>query len=140
MHSYAYILVKSIWISPANGDPQAFIIHNSLSTTACPSVDTLAIVYTLLERVNGRARHLDKVCDLTHFVTQTEKCRNFHSIVSLWSHFEIYSNNKPFSFMSQSQSIQWVKQKPDNNCQITRLKPKFVFNLFWPSRYLVNVP
>ena len=39
----------------------------------------------------------------------------FHSIVFPQSHFETRNNNKRFSSMSQSQSIGWVKQKPDNN-------------------------
>ena len=42
----------------------------------------------------------DKVCDLTHFVSRTNKCRNFHSIISLRSQFEIHNNNKKKSFMS----------------------------------------
>ena len=55
-----------------------------------------------------RARLPDKVCDLTHFVSHTKKCRNCHSIVNLRNHFEIHNNNKPFSSMPQSQSIGWV--------------------------------
>ena len=55
--------------------------------------------------------------DCFEFCVPYEKCRNFHSIVSLRSQFEIHSNNKPFSSMSQSQSIGWVKQKLDNNSQ-----------------------
>ena len=59
-----------------------FRIHNSLSITACTSVDTLAIVYALLDCVDGCARHPDKVSDLTHFVSSTKKYRHFHSIIS----------------------------------------------------------
>ena len=66
----------------------------------------------------------DKVCNLTQFFSRTKKCRKFHSIVSLPSHFKIHNKNKPFSSMSQSQSIEWIKQKPDNNCQATRIITK----------------
>ena len=59
----------------------------------------------------------DWVYDLTHFVSRMRKCRNFHWIISLRSHFEIYNNNKSFSSMLQPQRIGWIKQKPDNNCQ-----------------------
>ena len=116
--------------SSLNGIPQAFTIHNSLSTTACTSVDIFAIVHALLYRIDGCARHTDKVCDLTHFASHVKKCRNFHSIVSLGSHFEIHNNNKLFSSMSQSQSIGWIKQKPDNNCQTTRIVIKSFVQLF----------
>ena len=107
------------------------MIHNSLSTAACTSVDTFAVVHALLDRVDGYARHPDKVCDFTHFVSRTKKCRNFKSIVPLRSHFEIHKNNKPFSLISQSQSIKWVKQKPDNNCQTTGIIVNMSFvNIF----------
>ena len=78
-------------------------------------------------RVDGCERHPDKVCGITHFVSLMKKCRNFHSIVSLRSHFEIHNNNKYFSTISQSQSIGWVKQKPDNNCQTIRIITKILF-------------
>ena len=67
----------------------------------------------------------DKVCNVTHFEYRTKMCRNFHSIVSLRGHFEIYNNNKSFSSMSQSQSIGWVKRKADNNCQTVRIVTKY---------------
>ena len=59
-------------------------------------------------------------------------CRNCHSIVSLMSHFEIHKNNKPYSSMPQSQSIEWVEQKPDNNCQTTRIVTKRFVHFFCP--------
>ena len=62
-----------------------------------------------------RLYETDKVCDITHFVFRTKKCRNFQSIVSLRSHFEIHNVNQPFSSTPQSQSIGCLKQKPDNN-------------------------
>ena len=70
----------------SNGIPQAVTIHNSLK-----SVDTFAIVHTLRDRVDGCARP-------TRFATSVTLCsaqrspRNFHSIVSLYSHFEIYNS------------------------------------------------
>ena len=88
---------------------------------------------TETEKQRGRHNHLpslDKVYDLTHFVFRTKKCRNFHSIVSLRRRFEIHNNNKLFSSMSQSQSIVWVKQKPDNNCLITRILTKNIVLFF----------
>ena len=93
--------------------------------------------YALLERVNGCARHPDADCALTRFVSRTKKCRNFHSIVSLRSNFEIHNNNKPFSSMSQSESIGWVKQNTDNNCQTTRIVNKRFVQFFSnPSVYI----
>ena len=53
--------------------PQAVTIPNSLSTTAYTSVDTFAIIHALLDRVDGCARYLDKVCKLTHYVSRTKK-------------------------------------------------------------------
>ena len=55
-----------------------------------------------------------------HFVSRMKKWRNFYSIISLRSHFEIHNNNKSFSSMSQSRNIGWGKQKPENNCQTTK--------------------
>ena len=78
----------------------------------------------------SRLCEIDKVCDLTHFVSRTKKCINFQSIVSLWSHFEIHTNNKHFSSMSQSQTITWIKQKPDDNCQTTRIVSKSFVQFF----------
>ena len=60
----------------------------------------------------------------------TKKCRNFHSVVFRRSHFETHNNSKPFSSMSQSQSIEWVKQKPDNNIQRTRNVTNSLFIFF----------
>ena len=97
---------------------------------ACLLTHTPALLHALLDRVDGCARHPDKACDLTHFVSRTKKYRIFHSIVSLQIHFEICNNNKPFSSMSQSQSIEWVKQKPDNNYQATRIVTKNFVQLF----------
>ena len=65
-----------------NGIPQAVTIHNTLSTTVCTSVDTFAIGQALLVRVGGCTKTINIATSLTN------KCRNFHSIVSLWSHFE----------------------------------------------------
>ena len=48
--------------------------------------------------------------DLTLFVARTKKCRNFHSIVSLRSQFEIHNTNKSFSLLSQSQTVGCVKK------------------------------
>ena len=42
---------------PANGNLQPVTIYNSLLTTACPSVGIFAIVHSLLDRVDGCARH-----------------------------------------------------------------------------------
>ena len=39
----------------SNGIPQVVAIHNSLSTTACTSVDNFAIIHALLNRVVGYA-------------------------------------------------------------------------------------
>ena len=111
----------------------AVTIHHSLSTTVCTSVDTFPIVYAILDSIDGCARHPDKVCVLSHFVSRTKKRRNFHSIVSLRSHFEIHNDSKPFSSMSQLQNIAWVKQKPNNNCQTTRLVTK-IFVQFFSAR------
>ena len=77
-----------------------------------------------------RLCEIDKVCDLTHFASGTKKCRNFGSIISQWSYFELQNNNKLFSSMSQSQSIVWIKQKLTNNCQTTRIVTKILFNFF----------
>ena len=103
--------------SLSNAIPQAVTIHNSLSTTACASVDTFAIIHAPLNRVDGCARHPEIVCDLTHFV-------------SLRSDFKIHNNNKSFYSMSQSQSIGWVKQKLDNNYQTTRIVTKDFVTFF----------
>ena len=106
---------------------------NSLSTAACTSVDIFAIVHELLDRVDSCARHSDKVFDLTQFASITNKCRNIHSTVSLRSHFEVpnnINNSTPYSFMLQSQSIGWVKQKTDNNCQTTRIVTKSFVQFF----------
>ena len=89
-------LRNAIRSSPSSGFPQAVAIHDSLSTIACTSIDIFAIVYALLDRVDGCARHRDKICDLTHFGSCTKKCRNFHSIISLQSQFEIRNNNNLF--------------------------------------------
>ena len=85
------------------------------------------------------ARHPDKVCKLTHFVSSTKKCSNFHLIVSLRGHFDIHNNNKPFSSMSQSQNIKWVKQKPDNNCKATRIVTKSLVPFFSAHPVYVHV-
>ena len=74
----------------------------------------------------------DTVCDLTHFVSRTKKCRNCHSIVSLRSNIEIHNHNKSFSFMSQSQSVGWVRQNPNNNCQTTSIQLKVLFTFCGP--------
>ena len=111
---------------PSNSVSQAVTIHNSLSTTACTTVDIFAIVYTLHVRVDACARHPEKDCELTHFVSLTKKCKNFHSTGSLRSHFEIQNNGQPFSSMSYSQSIVWVKQKPNNPMSIHYFPEKFI--------------
>ena len=80
----------------------------------------------------------DKVCDLT--LSCMKKYRKFHLIVSLWSHFEIHNNNQPFSSMWQSKSIRKVRQKPDNNCQITRILTKSFIQFIWLTRYLHKMP
>ena len=91
VHAGAWTSWDSFGWHPAScNDPQ----HPS--TTACMSVDTFAIIHALLNRIDGCARHAYKICALTQFVSCTKKCRNFHSIVSLRSHFEIHNNNKPF--------------------------------------------
>ena len=131
-------------MSSMNGIQQAVTIHNSLSTAACTPVDTFAIVYALLDCVDDCVRHLDKVCDLTlcstrknaETSTRLSLCGAFHSIISLRSHFEIHNNNKGFSSMSQSQSIGWVKQMPDNNCQTTGIVSKSFIQFFPPTRYI----
>ena len=89
------------------------------------SVDNFAIVHALLDRVGGCARYPDKVCDLAHSLCAPhEEVLKFSLEVYLRSHFEIHNYYKPFSSMSQSQSIGWVKQKPDNSCQTTRIVTK----------------
>ena len=119
---------------------QAVMIHNSLSIPTCTSVDTIVIVHALFDRVDCCARHPDKVCNRIHFVSRTMKGRHFLLIVSLQSHFEIHNNNKPFSSMSQLRSIGCVKQKPDNNCQTTRIVAKSFAQFFFgpPGRYSVK--
>ena len=112
----------------------------SLSTTACTSVDTFAIAHALLDRVDGCVRPIKFVLTYSlcvqRFVPFYKKCRNFHLIISLWDHFEIRNNNKPFSSMSQLQSIRSVKQKSDNNYRTTRIVTKcFVQFFFRPIRY-----
>ena len=49
-------LRNAIRCSHSNGIPQAAPIHSSLSTTACTSVDTFAIVHALFDRVDGYAK------------------------------------------------------------------------------------
>ena len=63
--------------SPLNSIPQAVTIHNSLSTTACTSVDTFAIAYALLDPLDGCARHPDNVWGLTHFVFSQKSAATF---------------------------------------------------------------
>ena len=117
--------------SPSNGIPQAVTIHISLSNTACTSVDTFAIVHALLDRVDSCARQPDKVCDLTHLVSRTKKCRNFQLIFSLRSNFEIHNNNKSFSSMSQSQSIGGGGLKSRiTTAKQPKLQLNFLFNFF----------
>ena len=53
------------------------------SNNARNAIDTFAIVHALLDRVDDCARHPNKVCDLTHLVSCTKKCRHYHSIVFL---------------------------------------------------------
>ena len=86
--------------------------------------------------IRRRLCEIDKVWDLTHSVFSTKKCRNFQSIVSLRSHFTIHNNNKPFSSMSQSQSIVWVKQKQYNICQTTNIVTRTFIKFFFvhPAR------
>ena len=100
-----------------NAIPQAVTIYNSLLATAWTSIDTFAVVHAFIDRMDGCARHSNKVWDLTHFVFSMKKHRNFHLIVSPLSHFEIHYHNKHFSSMSQSQSIGWAKQKLDNTAR-----------------------
>ena len=126
-------LQDAIRSSPSNDIPQAAAVHSSLSTPACTSVDTFAIVHALLDRVDGVIRHPDKISDPTHFVAHTKKCRNFVEP------FCDHNKNKPFSSMSQSQSIEWVKQNSDNNCQTTRIIIKVLFNFFRPTRYGMRI-
>ena len=65
-----------------------------------------------------------------HFLSlsRTKKCRNFYPIVSLRSHLQLHNNNKPFFSMLQSR-IGQVKQKPNNNCQATRIANLLHINL-----------
>ena len=124
----------------SNDIPQSATIYNSFSTTTCTYVDTFDIVHELLDCIYGCAKHPDKICDLTLFVSRMTKYRNFPSIVSLRSHSEIHNNNKSFSMMSQSQSIGWVKQKPGDNCQTTRIVTKcFVHVLGPPGTYSTSL-
>ena len=53
--------------------------------------------------------------------------------------FLIHNNNKLFSFkfMSRSQSVGWVKQKPDNKFQTTRIVAKRFVSIFRPTRYML---
>ena len=110
-------------------------MHNSLSTITYTSFDTFAMVHALLDRVDGCARHPDKICNLSHFVSRTKKCRNFHSIVSAEPFW--YIQQQIFFFKSHSQSIGWVK-KPDNNCQTTRIVSKSFVHFFSAHRYSVS--
>ena len=127
-----YTLCLFFQSSSSNGVPLLATIHNGLSTTACTSVDTFAIVHVTVVQ-----RHPDKCCDPTHSVSHTKKCRDFHSIFCLRNHFEIHNNNIPFSSMSELQSIGWIKQKLGNNCQTTRIVTiKVYFSLFRPTWYI----
>ena len=75
--NYTRRLWDVIRSSPSIGTPQAVMIHNSLSTAACTSVDTVAIVYVLLDRVDGCARP-------TRFLTPlTFCCADMFSRLSL---------------------------------------------------------
>ena len=72
----------------------------SLSTTACMSVDTFANGHALLDRIDG-------VRIPTRFAISLSLCPAQRSAetftrLSLRSHFEIHTNNKPCSSMSQS--------------------------------------
>ena len=108
--------------------------NNSLSATVCTSVDTFAVVHALFDRVDSCARP-------TRFAISLTLCRNFHSIVSMRRPFKIHNNNKSFSSMSQSQSIVWVKQKPDDNCKTTRIVIKSIVQYFstHPALQILNV-
>ena len=98
---------------------------NSLSNATCtskvssPSSMGFLIAQTIVRDRQGLRPH-------SHYVPH-EEMQKIHSIVLLRSHFEIHNNNKPFSSMSQSQSIGRVKQKPDNNCQTTRIVTESFF-------------
>ena len=115
--------------SISNDIQQSVTIHNILSNTACTSVDTFAIVHALLDCEYGCAKPTRFVTSLALCLAR-KKCRNFHSIVSLRNHFEIHNINKSFSSISQSQRPVWVKLKPENNCQTTRITTKCFINFF----------
>ena len=55
-------------------------------------VSRIIIIYAIKKCMDD-----GEVCDLIHFVSRTKKCKNFHSIVSLRSNFEIHNINKSFS-------------------------------------------
>ena len=67
----------SIRGSALNGIPQAVTIHISLSTTACTSVNTFCHP-PCASWSRRRLCETNKICDLTHFVSCTKKCRHFH--------------------------------------------------------------
>ena len=122
--------MDAIWGTTSNGIPQAVTIHKSSEVPTSSSVDIFAIVHALLDRVNGCARP-------TRFLTLLTLCPARRSVETftrlyLWSRFEICNNNQPFPSMSQSQSIRWVEQKPDNNCQVTRIVTKRFVQFFSP--------
>ena len=75
-------------------------------------IDTFAVVHALLDHVDVCTRPTRFEISLN--LCPAKKCKNFPSIFFLRSHFEIRNNNKPFCLMSQSQSIEWVKQNLDN--------------------------
>ena len=86
-------------------------LHARLLTPSPSSMRFLTAYTIVLDRQGN--------CDVTHFVFRAKKCRNFHPIVSLRSHF--------FSSVSQPQSFVRVKQKSDNNCQTNEIVTKSFF-------------
>ena len=68
---------RSAWtmakVSRVVGDRKTVVDRYRLSTTACTSVDTFAIVHRLLDRVGGCARHPDKVRDFSHVMSRTKE-------------------------------------------------------------------
>ena len=101
---------------------------NSLSTIACTSLDTFDIVHALLDRVDR--------CAWTYFVTSFTVCparrsaETFARLFLCGTILKYTTITSLFSSMSQSQSIGWVKQKPDNNYQITRIVSKGFVQFF----------
>ena len=100
------------WHLASEADPRMEFLHHRL----CASYSRRRLCETPREALRP---HI--LC------ARKKKCIDFHSNVSLRSHFKIHNNNKSFSWMSQSQSIDWVKQKSDNYFQTTKIDLKVFF-------------